>query len=82
LAIFTAIRRASWRGSAIRLVERSTKLFDEGVSHLQIGKATAIRLRLTLLGLCNQLDEAFDRLNLLAFAIVELWIVAPVDGGA
>ncbi len=39
-------------------------------------------LWLTLLFLCDQLDEAFHRLNLLAFAIVEFWIVAPVDGRA
>jgi hypothetical protein len=39
-------------------------------------------LWLTLLGLCDQLDEAFHRLNLLGFAIVELWIMALVDGRA
>jgi hypothetical protein len=36
--------------------------------------------RLTLLGLCDQLDEAIHWLNLLAFVIVKLWIVVPVDG--
>jgi hypothetical protein len=41
-----SIAPAAWRYSprsfAIRLAERSTKLFDEFVSHLQIGKAPAI----------------------------------------
>src|SRR6516162_5641296 len=35
---------------------------------------------LTLLGLSDQLDEAFYWLNLLAFVIVKLWIVVAVDG--
>jgi hypothetical protein len=44
-------------------------------------------MRLALLGLCDKSNEAFHRLkrlgltirNLLAFAIVVLWIAAPVD---
>jgi hypothetical protein len=39
--MLAAIRRASC-ASATRFVERSTKLFDEGVGRLQIGKAPAI----------------------------------------
>jgi hypothetical protein len=46
LITVSATAPAAWRYSsrsfAIRFAERSTKLFDEFVSHLQIGKAPAI----------------------------------------
>ena len=53
-----------------------------GEGSMRRAKGPATSLWLTLLGLFDQLDEAFHRLNLLAFGIVELWIVALVDCGA
>src|SRR5215469_4273286 len=41
---------------AIRFVEQSTKLFDEGVGHLQIGKAPAI-IKLTFLQNCTSMSR-------------------------
>ena len=62
LAIFAAIRRASSRGSVIRFVERSAKLFDEFVSNQQIGKAPSI-IKLPFLQNCTSVS----RLNMSCF---------------